>query len=153
MNIDRYCEKLKTFMSFGRELVALSTCKRRKVGTIVFPVDCTAVYAIGYNGPPRSINNDSCTGVEGDCGCTHAEANALVKLRSDRKPSILFTTTAPCKHCAGLILNTDGIIGVLYDEVYRSSAGVDLLVASGLIRVYRVDEITTAALLIWHGYL
>lgn len=131
--MERYLKKIRALVSIGRELAELSTCKRLQVGAIIFPVDCSAVYAIGYNGPSRGLPNDSCTGEEGDCGCVHAEANAVTKFNNDlAKPSILYTTKLPCKTCAALILNCTNIIGVIWEEVYRDDAGYRLLLAGGL---------------------
>lgn len=117
----------------GDELSKLSTCKRLQVGAIVFPVDCSAIYSIGYNGPSKGLPNDSCTGKEGDCGCVHAETNAALKFNNDvSKPSILFSTRLPCPRCAALILNCSNIIGVIWKDIYRDDAGFKLLTDGGL---------------------
>jgi len=128
VDMDRYVEKLKTMVAMGKCLAHLSTCKRDKVSAIIFPTDCTSVYAIGYNGPPRGLSNDRCSGEEGRCGCVHAEANAIAKFSNDQsKPSILFSTRAPCVACAGLILNCYNIRGIIFEEDYRDGDGLQLL--------------------------
>ena len=140
--MERYVLKLRTFISMGNELAKLSVCKRKQVAAIVFPVDCSRVYAIGYNGPPHGEPNDACTNVEGDCGCVHAEANAIAKFNSEAaKLSILYTTCRPCVHCAGLILNCDKIAGLIWGEEYRKPRGIYRIIRSGRILVRSVEEV------------
>lgn len=124
----RYLQKLKTFMQMGKLLESLSACKRLQVGSIIFPTDCSAVYSIGYNGPSKHLQNSSCSGIQGQCGCVHAELNAVIKFNNDfAKPSILYTTKSPCEVCARVILNCSSIVGVIWSEEYRSLSGVSLL--------------------------
>lgn len=131
--MERYIKKIRALTSLGARLAELSTCKRLQVGAIIFPVDCSAIYSIGYNGPSRGLSNDSCTGKENECGCVHAEANAVVKFNNDlAKPSILYSTRLPCLRCAALILNCTSIIGVIWEKTYRDDAGYNLLTAGGL---------------------
>lgn len=140
--MERYILKLRTFVKMGSELATLSVCRRKQVAAIVFPTDCSRVYAIGYNGPPRGILNNACTNEEGNCGCVHAEANAIAKFNSETaKPSILYTSCRPCVNCAGLILNCDKIIGIIWGEAYREPRGIDLLVASGRIDIVSVESL------------
>ena len=131
--MDRYVEKIKTFIMMGKLLVSLSTCKRLQVAAIIFPVDCSALYAIGYNGPSRGLPNDSCRNIEGRCGCAHAEANAIAKFNNDiAKPSLLYSTHTPCLFCASLILNCTNIKGVLWSGEYRDAEGIDLIISTGM---------------------
>ena len=124
----RYLKKLKTFIQMGKLLESLSVCKRLQVGAIIFPTDCSAIYSIGYNGPSKHLPNDSCSGVPGNCGCIHAELNAVIKFNNDfAKPSLLYTTKSPCEACARVILNCSSIVGVIWSEEYRSLDGVNLL--------------------------
>lgn len=119
MNSDeRFTLKLKTFINIGKSLTVLSTCKRVKVSAIVFPTDFSAIYAIGYNGPPRGLPNDACTGEAGECGCPHAEANALIKFNANvAKPSLMYSTQHPCHYCAELILNCTPLVAVIYNKI------------------------------------
>ena len=127
-------QKIMKFMEFCESLAELSTCKRNQCGAIILPFDCTSVRSIGYNGPPRGVRNDSCTEVEGDCGCVHAETNAVIKFGyiEDRRPHILYSTTAPCKSCASLILNCPPIETVIYSTRYRNDLGIELLFNHGV---------------------
>lgn len=126
--LDRTLRKQNIFMTFTRELSGLSTCKRLATGCLVCPEDYTSVLSIGYNGPASGIPNDSCTGARNDCGCVHAEANALIKLGFLQERGILMTTRAPCAHCAGLIVNSKKIGVVIFSETKVSSErGLDIL--------------------------
>jgi deoxycytidylate deaminase len=112
----RRLDKLLKFMAFGDSLAELSTCKRAKCGAIVFDWQFEFVAGIGYNGPPHMLPNDSCTGVENKCGCVHAEANALLKAKAKTQRGLgyaMYSTTLPCVHCGGLIINSR-TIGVLF---------------------------------------
>lgn len=122
-SINRYIAKLQRFIRFGDSIAGLSTCKRAKVGAVVFPCDCTAVYAIGYNGPVRGSDNDSCRDGEGNCGCAHAEGNAIAKL-SAIKPSLIYCSTSPCEFCANMIINSCTIVGCICGSIYRDKTGL-----------------------------
>lgn len=132
---DRLRCKLQVFRNLARSLADLSRCKRSKIGCVIAPVELTEVLAIGYNGPPSGEDNDSCRGVEGACGCIHAEANALVKLRGGDSGLLLVTSLSPCEHCAGLIVNSNRVRYVIYEGLYRDSAGLSLLQRRGLVLV------------------
>lgn len=119
--------KWRVFFDFTKSLETLSTCKRRQVGCVIVESDLTRVHAIGYNGPPAHVSNDACRIVEGNCGCIHAEANALIKLNTERNNLILISTSSPCEHCAGLIINNGKISRVLYRDLYRDVIGIRLI--------------------------
>lgn len=110
----------------------LSTCKRRKVGCVIFPPDFSEVLAIGYNGVPRGVDNGTCANFEGHRTCAHAEANALVRLKVDRGPLWLHSTSSPCIECSHLIMNTGLIEIVTYDELFRCAMGVNILKRSDI---------------------
>lgn len=78
--------------------------------------------SVGYNGPAAGLDNDSCTNEVGNCGCAHAEINALVKLRSNT-PAILYSTVQPCFNCANAIINAGSIIGVIFRAACRHGNG------------------------------
>lgn len=135
---ERNFKKLGKFCAFAISLAELSQCKRRQVSCIIFDVKMRYIAAIGYNGPPSGMPNDSCNSTEGDCGCVHAEANALIKAQYEHDTSyIMFTTCAPCWHCAGLIINSGRITQVVYRDSYRNNNGVTRLKAAG-IEVYQL---------------
>ena len=146
--MERYLSKIMKLINLGRDLADLSTCKRTKVGCVVFPMDCTEVLAIGYNGQPRGRPNNGCTGEEGSCGCVHAEVNAMIKLGIAFN-CFLFTTTAPCTPCASAILNHGGIHAVLFDSRYRTDQGLFLLNDGEIETVRVMEDIGHASLRQW----
>lgn len=147
--MERYLRKIRALCSLGKPLSELSTCKRLQVGAIIFPVDCSAVYAIGYNGPSRGLLNDSCDEeAVGHCGCVHAEANAVVKFNNDvAKPSLLYSTHLPCLACSAMILNCTNIVGVVWKEIYRDDAGYKLLLTGGL-NVLKLEAMDAAPVMV-----
>lgn len=126
--------RLATFLDFAENLGRLSTCKRARCGALITDPRFSAVYAIGYNGPARGEINDACTGETGKCGCIHAEANAIAKLRyPGSAPLTLLSTTAPCHSCAGLIINCGAIDHVVCVKPYRDGRGTYRLTQAGII--------------------
>lgn len=111
--------KLAVFMDFVDGIAALSTCLRDKVGAVIVDYDLTRVEAIGYNGPAKGLDNDSCRNVKGGCGCSHAEANAICKLRTWDSNLLLIMNRSPCESCCGLIANCGQIRHVIYKTPYR----------------------------------
>ena len=104
-----------------------STCARLQVGVVITNPEMTRILSYGYNGNYRggpNICDDSSR--EGDCGCIHAEVNALLKAPYDPHNLILFTTHTPCLSCAKVILNAE-IHTVYYGSEFRSLAGLHLL--------------------------
>ena len=136
--MNRKLLRLNKFAQFARDLGQLSTCKRDKVGVIIFPNDFTSVLAIGYNGPAKNLDNDSCTGVT-PCNCAHAEVNALLKLVKSDSKIIMFTTRAPCRQCANYIINSRLITGVIFDEHYRNLDGYEVLTCSNILIMQYTD--------------
>lgn len=106
---------------WAKQAAELSTCGRLQVGCLIVDHTFTDVLAIGYNGQPAGRPNTGClAGCPGSCGCVHAEANALIKLRHRSRHMFMFCTHSPCEHCAGLIINA-GISEVFAWELYRNS--------------------------------
>lgn len=122
------------------DLATLSTCDRLLVGCAVIRPDFTRVLAIGYNGRASGEDNRDCTGAEGACGCIHAEANALIKLETTEAGLILLTTSAPCEHCAGLIVNSRRVGTVVWGHKFRTDDGLRRLAAAGL-GVHNIREV------------
>ncbi len=133
MNYDRYAQKLQRFVEFAEKMAEMSTCSRARCGAVVFPADFSEMTSMGYNGPATGRPNGSCTGVEGSCGCVHSEQNAVVKIRAPRGSKlIMYSTTAPCLACAGLIANCGVVRGVLYGMRYRNVEGLTSLAHAGV---------------------
>lgn len=118
-------------MRLAESMSHLSTCRRLAVGCAIVSEKLSRVIAVGYNGPPVGSPNESCSGVQGGCGCVHAEANALVKAGSEAGDA--YVTHSPCGHCAGMIANSGGRVRrVVYRTAFRDSFGVDRLRSSGV---------------------
>lgn len=141
--MNRRLSKLEMFCGFGRAIASLSTCRRDKVGAIVFPTDCSSIWALGYNGPARGLPNDSCTGQQARCGCAHAEANAVAKLPSGPDQGIMFSTRSPCMHCFNMIANCGRIQTFIWEEVYRETCWLEHLKTVGIL-VIKYSELNHA---------
>ncbi len=123
----------RAYLRMAREWSRLSHCSRRKVGAII--VKEGMVISDGYNGTPAGFDN--CC--EGDDGATlwyvlHAEANAISKVArstNNAKDSTLYLTLSPCKDCSKMILQV-GIKRVVYAQLYKDGAGIDLLKEAGI---------------------
>lgn len=109
--------KARAFINFADSIADFATCKRRKVGCIIFDTAFQHVYSIGYNGPPVGADHAQCTGLPPKCGCLHAEVNALLKLKTtDTTNLVLYSTLMPCITCAGYIINRGIGLVVCRDE-------------------------------------
>lgn len=119
---------LDYFMNVAEETAKLSYSNRLKVGSII--VKDGRILSIGYNGTPAGWDNicedeDNNTKDE----VIHAEANAILKLAATSdscKGAVLFTTHAPCIHCAKLIYQAS-VGQVVYKYPYRDTAGIEFL--------------------------
>jgi dCMP deaminase len=93
-----------------------STCLRAKVGCVITDENKNNILSMGYNGGVRGQENFCESSFPGECGCIHAECNALLK----NKGPILYCTTMPCKSCSKMIVNA-GVKAVYYGSEYRQS--------------------------------
>lgn len=119
------------FMEMAEIASQRSTCSRLQVGCIITTTDGTAIVGIGYNGNARGLPNTCDTDVPGDCGCIHAEINALIKAPYHDGELTLYTTVSPCVDCSKLILNSR-VKRVVYRSLYRRQDGLNLLIERGL---------------------
>ena len=110
-----------------------SYCQRRKVGAII--VKDSMIISDGFNGTPSGFENVC----EDEDGVTkpyvlHAEANAITKVARSNNSSdgaTLYITASPCVECSKLIIQA-GIKRVVFNELYRSTDGIDLLERAGV---------------------
>ncbi len=122
------------YMQLAHLMAERSTCKRLKVGCVVTSTDYSYVYGVGYNGNAKGLDNECDSTTPGECGCLHAELNAMLKVNvCNTTPKVLFCTHAPCKMCAKTIINKGGFEKVIYDIPYRLSEGLDLLTECGIV--------------------
>lgn len=124
----------ETMMRVARLMARRATCNRLRVGCVIADARLTAIYSIGYNGNYRGGPN-ACDHADrpGACGCLHAEDNALVKLRTEERGLVLFTTVSPCTACAKRIVNQGNVETVWYGEPHRDLRdGLAVLEAGGV---------------------
>ena len=127
-------EKYKNmYMNIAYEVAKMSYCKRLKVGAIA--VKNGRIISMGWNGQPSGFCNEC----EDENNITyptvlHAESNLLGKLAQSTDSSTgseIYVTHSPCLDCAKIITQT-GIIKVYYNVLYRSSDGIEHLIACGI---------------------
>lgn len=94
-------------------------------------------YANGYSA--RNGNDNECTNIPGQCGCTHAEINLLKIVPNPKEVHI---THSPCLNCAKALFIA-GTKLVTYDESYRLTEGVEYLKANGVIVEQTNDYLPT----------
>lgn len=123
--------KLATFLAIAHLVSMRATCARARVGCVITDWDLTSIVSIGYNGGAAKLPN-GCDRPEekGNCGCIHAEVNALVKAPYGQQ-LILFCTDSPCVQCAKLIVNSSVKL-VVYDRQYRVTEGLRVLQDGGV---------------------
>lgn len=120
-----------------------SYCQRRKVGAII--VKDQMIISDGYNGTPAGFENVC----EDEDGLTkpyvlHAEANAITKVarsNNSSEGSTLYVTASPCLECAKLIIQS-GIKRVVFHEIYRITAGIELMRRAGIecVHIPELDQ-------------
>ena len=121
------------YMRFAFDLARRSTCRRLNVGAVVVAMDYSRVYGIGYNGNAAGLSNCCDTKEPGNCGCLHAEDNALLKTNGGAEvEKIIFVTHQPCLYCAKRMVNKGGVQAVYYKEPYRLKEGLYVLEESGI---------------------
>jgi len=121
------------YMKLAIDLAKRSTCSRLKVGAVIVSHDYSRVFGIGYNGNAQGLPNTCDTDEKGNCGCLHAEDNALLKTNGGPEvPKIVFVTHQPCSYCAKRMVNKGGVIKVFYLEPYRTQDGINVLKQLGI---------------------
>jgi len=108
----------KIWMQLATNIAARSTCARSQVGCVITDRDKGRVLSVGYNGNYVRGPNACDSGDPGNCGCIHAETNALLKLIENPKDKIVYCTESPCKMCTKLIINS-GCSVLIFGKLYR----------------------------------
>ncbi len=130
------------YMTLARALAARSTCVVERVGAVITSADFRKVLAIGYTGNATGLPN-RCDREGPDCGCLHAEENAIIHCDAPRSEAkIVFCTRLPCRACAKRLINLGGV-----QDLYAAGgdggptsvdAGIVELLGSVGIRVHRL---------------
>lgn len=146
--------RIELYMELAHVFAKRSTCARGQVGCVL--VRDNHVIGAGYNGAPPGMPHCLDVGCGGGdlyfepgdhkCenpkynypnGCTraiHAELNAVAfsarhGVRTDG--AVLYCTHAMCRTCAQAVASA-GIIEVYYENPYRESLGLSLLLDAGI---------------------
>lgn len=123
----------QTYMMIAKILSLRSTCNRIKVGVVITTDDYREIISVGYNGNATGLANCCDRDEPGNCGCIHAEDNAIAKSRHPRECSkVLFVTLLPCPACAKRIINYGGVKIVYYLDDYKNKDAILLLNASNI---------------------
>ena len=129
------------WMGFAQSISERSIDPRFRVGAVVVSENNTQVLSVGYNGDQAGGPNAVESIEPGQSGCIHAEINALIKLDyNNPKRKRMYITLSPCRTCAKSIVNA-AIDEVIYDEEYRDTSGVNILIEAG-INVRRFIEVS-----------
>ena len=131
---------LDTMMDVARLMARRSTCARLQVGCVITNRELTSIYSIGYNGNYRGGPHACDREEPGNCGCLHAEDNALVKLKTETLDLILFTTHSPCSACAKRVANQGNITSVYYATEYRDLSCLDIFKDARIASVKLLDD-------------
>lgn len=98
---------MEAALDYARKARLASPCERAQHACVLTDLDLNII-SIGYNGPPKGFPNKCERPTEvGNCGCIHAEINALIKPHRVQGPRIAFITSHPCENCARTMVNAD----------------------------------------------
>jgi len=121
------------YMRLALMMAERSTCSRLNVGCVITSADFRYVYGVGYNGNATGLPNSCDREVPGDCGCIHAEENAIINCTVSRSvPKVVFTTHLPCEYCTKKLINLGGVQHLCYHTDYRIKRGLELLSTVGI---------------------
>lgn len=128
------------YMRMAHEMSQRSTCKRTssagdlmKVGCVIVTPDFRKMISLGYNGNASGLPNECDSETPGNCGCIHAEANAVVNCDVSRQvEKVVFCTHLPCVNCAKLLINLGGVKKVYYAKEYRIRVSLVLFERVGI---------------------
>lgn len=117
----REIDKLQALALTARAWARTSHCSRSGVAALIVTEGLDNILSIGVNGNlVGGPNGCDRPGEVGNCGCTHAEANALVKphARPIGGKVTMVTTMSPCVACVKLLARA-GVTRVYYLDKYR----------------------------------
>jgi len=106
------------FLAMAQHVAEWSKDPSTKVGAVIVSPDRSEI-SIGYNGFPRGVNDDPNSYFDRELKLmqtVHAELNAILNAGHSLKGHTLYTTLAPCCHCAAAIIQA-GIVRVVSIDV------------------------------------
>jgi len=122
----------KYFMDIAVQIALGSKCNRKKVGAVLVDSQ-NRIISTGYNGTPQGTPN-LCENTETDTTLPyvlHAELNAILYAYRNLSDCTLYVTTAPCLHCAAIIIQSK-IKHVVIKDNYRNNDGLDYLITNNI---------------------
>ena len=132
MSSDGRPEWDEIWMGFAHSISRRSYDPRHQVGAVIVTKENTQVLAVGYNGNYSGGPNEVESTEPGNSGMIHAEINALLKMDyNNPKYKKLYVTLSPCRQCAKAMVNA-GIDEVIYDEEYRDTSSIEILLDAGI---------------------
>jgi dCMP deaminase len=121
------------YLGLANQLAKRSTCSRLSVGTVITTTDHRKVLSCGYNGGANGQHNGCDRSEAGNCGCIHAECNAVINCDSPREiQKIVYITHFPCEMCCKILVNLGNVKQVFYGEQYRNMSGIKILMDAGI---------------------
>lgn len=113
-------------MNLAKDLAKRSTCQRMHAGVVITSTDFRKVLAVGYNGNAIGFPNACDRDTVGNCGCIHAEDNAIINCDSPRHiEKYIFVTHIPCPICAKRIINLGNVKKVFFEQDYRIQTALE----------------------------
>ena len=135
------------YMNAARGFAALSKCVRLKVGACAEMNG--SIIGEGFNGQPSDVDDDRCEFIDADGefitkpDTRHAELNLALSIARSNNSAIgctVYLTHAPCEVCAHLLKDI-GVAEVVYENTYRSDAGIKVLQKAGVsTRQFKENE-------------
>lgn len=126
-------EFTEIFTEMALKLSKRSTCQRLQVGCVVTSTDYRKVLSMGYNANAAGLDNKCDRNEKGNCGCIHAEQNAIINCDSPRYvDKIFFITHFPCPMCMKFIINVGNVKKIYYLDEYRNKDAQELAKQSGI---------------------
>jgi dCMP deaminase len=126
----------------AHELSQRSTCRRLQVGCVIASTDFRKVLSVGYNGNASGLANDCDSDEVGNCGCLHAEENAVINCDSPRSAEkIVFVTHLPCVMCTKRLINLGNVCTVYFAKEYRDQRAIEIFNSAAItVTRFSVDE-------------
>jgi len=120
------------YIEMAKLIATQSKDPKFKVGCVI--VTPEGIIYPGYNGDEIGGDNQRDSMEHGQSGFVHAEANAILKFNPTiHRGSKMYLTFNPCTVCARMIVNTQAISEVWYDEEYSADMkGVEILRKRGI---------------------
>lgn len=104
------------FLELAKHISTWSKDPKKKVGAVIVDPKTNKVKGMGYNGPPRNINDGFVLTQENKNDyIVHAEINAILQSGNCEGMHLYLYPFAPCNSCATIIINS----GIKHVEVYN----------------------------------